>query len=103
VRADASSSPLRLLAYTNKILAAFVVPLSMDGHKNGSVIDPLSARELEILRMIATGLSNEEIAAILVVAVSTVKTHINSLYSKLGTHRRTQAVAIARELGVLVD
>jgi LuxR family maltose regulon positive regulatory protein len=63
----------------------------------------LSERELEILRLISQGHSNKEIADSLVIAVSTVKSHINSLYGKLGTHRRTQAVAIARDLGMLSD
>jgi LuxR family maltose regulon positive regulatory protein len=65
--------------------------------------EPLSERELDILRLIATGRSNQEIAEILVIALSTVKSHINNLYSKLGTNRRTEAIAIARELGLLPE
>jgi len=63
--------------------------------------EPLSERELEVLRFIAAGLSNGEIAAQLVVEVSTVKWHINNLYGKLDVHSRTQAVARARELNLL--
>ena len=58
-------------------------------------------RELEVLALIASGESNGEIASKLFVSVSTVKTHINNLYRKLGARSRTQAVARARELNLL--
>jgi ATP/maltotriose-dependent transcriptional regulator MalT len=63
--------------------------------------EPLSERELEALALIAAGNSNQEIAAKLFVSMGTVKTHINRLYRKLGVRSRTQAVARAREMGVL--
>lgn len=63
--------------------------------------EPLTERELEVLRLIATGQSNAEIARSLVIAVSTVKTHTNSIFSKLGVANRTQAVARARDLQLL--
>ena len=63
--------------------------------------EPLSERELEVLRRVAAGYSNQEIAQDLVVAVSTVKKHIGNIYGKLGVQSRTQAVARARELGFL--
>lgn len=66
-----------------------------------SVLDPLSERELEVLRLVADGLTNAEIAAQLVIAHSTAKTHINRIYSKLGVSTRTQAVARARQLQIL--
>jgi LuxR family maltose regulon positive regulatory protein len=66
-----------------------------------SLVEPLSDRELEVLRLIAAGLSNREIADRLVVAVSTVKTHINNIYRKLDVSKRTQAVARAQELDLL--
>lgn len=65
------------------------------------LIEPLSERELEVLRRVAAGYSNNEIAQELVVAVSTVKKHINNIYSKLEVGSRTQAIARARELGLL--
>ncbi|MHB8625805.1 MAG: LuxR C-terminal-related transcriptional regulator [Aggregatilineales bacterium] len=63
--------------------------------------EPLSSRELEIMRLIADGFSNSEIANQLVLAMSTVKWHINQIFSKLAVTSRTQAVARARELGLL--
>jgi LuxR family maltose regulon positive regulatory protein len=64
-------------------------------------LDPLSARELEVLALLSDGLTNQEIAARLYLAVSTVKVHTRNLYSKLDVHSRTQAVARAHELGLL--
>jgi LuxR family transcriptional regulator, maltose regulon positive regulatory protein len=63
--------------------------------------EPLSERELEVLRLIASGMSNRQISSELFVSVGTVKTHINNLYRKLDTHSRTQALARARELRLL--
>jgi LuxR family transcriptional regulator, maltose regulon positive regulatory protein len=63
--------------------------------------EPLSERELEVLALIAAGESNEQIAAKLFVSLSTVKTHINHLYRKLGARSRTQAIARARELDLI--
>ncbi|MBN2392211.1 MAG: response regulator transcription factor [Anaerolineae bacterium] len=65
------------------------------------LIEPLSDRELEILRLIETGMTNREIAAKLYIAISTVKTHINNLYGKLSVSNRVQAIARARELRLL--
>jgi LuxR family maltose regulon positive regulatory protein len=65
------------------------------------LLDPLSERELEVLHLIAGGDSNYEIAGQLVVAVSTVKRHVSNIFSKLDATNRTQAVARAREFGML--
>jgi LuxR family maltose regulon positive regulatory protein len=92
---------LRLLAYIENLLATFPQPASPKKLKFNNIPEPLSERELDILRLIATGSSNKEIAENLIIAVSTVKTHINNIYGKLGTSRRTQAIAIAREKGLL--
>ena len=61
----------------------------------------ITARELEILGLIATGLSNREIADRLFVSENTVKTHSSRLFDKLGAKRRTQAVQIGKEFGLL--
>ena len=66
-----------------------------------SLIEPLSARELEVLKLIAAGCSNQEIAAELVISIATVKRHISNIYGKLGATSRTQAVLLGRELRLL--
>ncbi len=63
--------------------------------------DPLHKRELEVLGLVADGLSNDAIATKLFIAVSTVKRHVSNIYMKLDVHSRTQAVARARELRLL--
>jgi LuxR family maltose regulon positive regulatory protein len=65
------------------------------------LVEPLSERELEVLQLIAEGLTNPEIAARLYLALNTIKAHTRNIYGKLGVHNRTQAVVQARELGLL--
>lgn len=80
--------------YVSTLLDAFrVSPAS-----TSTLVESLSDRELEILRLIATGLSNQMIADTLVVSVNTVKTHVKRLYGKLSVNNRLQAVERAREL-----
>ena len=87
--------------YVAKLLAAFGEEVQVTPSAMKSLIEPLSERELEVLRLIVAGLSNPEIARELVIAVSTVKSHVNHIYGKLGVESRTRAVARARELGLL--
>jgi LuxR family maltose regulon positive regulatory protein len=93
----------KLIEYTDKLLSAFpsIAAVTQSEIRNRQSEMALSERELEVLRMIAAGDSNQEIATKLVVAPSTVKTHINNLYNKLGVNSRTQAVARAHELKLL--
>ena len=86
-------------AFLGTLLAAFGGQ-EQRPHRTG-LIEPLTERELEVLRLLAAGRSNAEMAAELFVEQSTVKTHLIHLYSKLGVHSRTQAVARARALGLL--
>jgi DNA-binding CsgD family transcriptional regulator len=65
------------------------------------LVEPLSSREIEVLRLIDQGLSNMEIANHLTLAQSTVKTHINNIYSKLEVQTRVQAIKRGHELGLL--
>jgi len=64
------------------------------------LVEPLSMREVEVLKLIEAGCSNQEIATRLVISIATVKRHISNLYVKLGAQSRTQAVSISRELGL---
>lgn len=68
---------------------------------NAGLVEPLTAREIEVLRLIAAGQSNAQIAQTLVIALSTVKTHTNTIYGKLAVTSRTQAIARAHELNLL--
>ncbi len=65
------------------------------------LIEPLSERELELLALIGEGYSNRQVAEALVITVGTVKKHLNNIFGKLEAKNRTQAVARARELGLL--
>jgi LuxR family maltose regulon positive regulatory protein len=89
-----------LFGYVEKLLAEFSQPTQLQKSKT-ELIDPLSDRELEVLRLIAQGLSNQEITQKLVVALSTVKGHNLRIFAKLQAKSRTEAVARARELGLL--
>jgi ATP/maltotriose-dependent transcriptional regulator MalT len=66
-----------------------------------TLIDPLTERELEVLHLLAQGLTNRQIADRLTVVIGTVKAHNNSIYSKLGVSNRVQALTRARELGLI--
>ena len=90
-----------LLAFTDKLLAAFSQPAPIESPKLGTLSENLSERELEVLRLIAAGYSNLEIAEQLVIAQSTVKWYINNLYGKLGARSRTHALALAKELELI--
>ena len=86
--------------YLRKLLAA----LDQDASHiapDAELPEPLSEREMEVLALLAAGKSNRQIAKELFVALSTVKTHIKNIYTKLDAHNRTQAVSRARELGLL--
>jgi LuxR family maltose regulon positive regulatory protein len=71
---------------------------SRDGHRAQELLEPLSVRETVVLRYLPTLLSNQEIAGELFVSVNTVKTHLKSIYRKLGVSDRREAVKCAREL-----
>jgi LuxR family maltose regulon positive regulatory protein len=72
-----------------------------EGRSIGGLIEPLTDRELEVLRLIAAGKRNREIAQELVVTLETVKKHVTHIFDKLGAGNRTEAVAHAQELGLI--
>jgi LuxR family maltose regulon positive regulatory protein len=94
--------------YSRRLLAAFVSPYTSTEPPAGRapesdrpMVDPLTAREREVLELIAEGLSNREIAARLFIATSTVKGYVHSLLRKLEADSRTKAISRARELHLL--
>ena len=74
-------------------------PFSLNEHRLAQL--GITKRELEILELIATGLSNREIAEKLFVSENTVKTHSSRLFDKLSAKRRTQAVQLGKEMGLI--
>jgi LuxR family maltose regulon positive regulatory protein len=76
-------------------------PVRHGGVVVAGLVEPLSPRELEVLRLLATGATNRAVAKELVVTLDTVKRHVSHLFGKLEVANRTQAVARARELGLL--
>ncbi|HEV3498451.1 MAG TPA: LuxR C-terminal-related transcriptional regulator, partial [Actinomycetes bacterium] len=77
------------------------LPVRRGGVVVAGLVEPLSARELEVLRLLAAGAPNRAIAEQLVVSLDTVKRHVSNLFAKLQVANRTQAVTRARELGLL--
>ena len=89
--------------YVHKLLAAFEMQdqIHPSNFSPQPLLDPLTPRELEVLRLIAQGLSNNEIGKRLFLALDTVKGHNRRIFDKLQVQRRTEAVARAHELGLL--
>ena len=91
-------------AYTRRLLSVFndesIPPVSTPAQAT-KLVEPLTARENEILRLIAVGMRNQEIADQLFISLATVKRHIANTYGKLGASHRTEAVARANELNLL--
>jgi LuxR family maltose regulon positive regulatory protein len=86
------------LSYAKKILFVFKAGTPP---KIEDLLDPISDRELEVLHLIAAGLSNREIAEKLFISLNTVKTHTKNINSKLDVNSRIKAVARAKELGLI--
>lgn len=86
--------------FVKKLLAEFNIDQALESEKERTP-EILSERELEVLRYIASGLSNKKIMAKLYISMSTVKTHLRNIYSKLDAHSRTEAIAKANQLNLL--
>jgi len=109
----AQNDPIR--AYAERLLSAFPYQQHRETaatadappvlhsalERSNALIEPLSAREREVLRLLAAGQDNPQIARALVVATSTVKSHVNHIFGKLGVQTRVEAVLRAQELNLL--
>jgi DNA-binding NarL/FixJ family response regulator len=104
VRVIAAGEALLAPAVTRRLISEFsrIRPRKVTPAASLAALDGLTPRETEVLRLIAEGLSNPEIAARLVVTDETVKTHVSRVLSKLGLRDRTQAVVTAYESGLVV-
>jgi LuxR family maltose regulon positive regulatory protein len=89
------------LAYASELLSAMRRTSAATEALAQPLIEPLTGRELEVLRLIEAGCSNQEIASRLVISIATLKRHITNLYAKLGVSSRTQALSAARELKLI--
>jgi LuxR family maltose regulon positive regulatory protein len=93
--------------YVRRLLAAFPTTkpektdLPTSPADQSELVEPLSEREIEVLQLIAGGLTNREIAARLYLSLNTVKVHTRNIYGKLGVNNRTQAIRRGRALGIL--
>jgi LuxR family maltose regulon positive regulatory protein len=87
-------------AFIETILAALDLPVEMSPPA-GALIEPLTERELEVLRLLPTELTTPEIAERLVISYHTVRTHLKHIYGKLDAHSRHEAVTRAKTLDLL--
>ncbi len=99
----ASSPSASQRAYAQQILAAWGPgePVDTPGHDQSGLIEPLTPRELDVLGLLAQGLTNRQIAEKLVLSEGTVKFYLHAVLEKLGVHSRTQAIVAARQHGLV--
>jgi LuxR family transcriptional regulator, maltose regulon positive regulatory protein len=94
-----------LSGYADKLLAAFTQPVAAPKsaiiHQKSDMIEPLSERELEVLKLLRSELTGPEIAGQLIISLHTLRTHTNNIYKKLGVNNRRAAVRRAEELDLL--
>ena len=101
VRVVATGEALLAPSITRRLIERFGRDGARDGGVAASSLDALTEREREVLRLVARGLSNAEIADALAIGEPTVKTHVSHVLAKLGLRNRVQAVAFAYERGVV--
>jgi DNA-binding NarL/FixJ family response regulator len=102
VRVVAAGDALLAPAVTRRLISEFTRLRPREDDRPPPMMDTLTARETQVLRLVAEGLSNPEIAQRLVVTEETVKTHVSRVLTKLGLRDRTQAVVAAYESGLVV-
>ena len=101
IRAVSSGDAVVAPSTTRRLIDRFVQHIPDEDAPNDSALDTLTAREGEVLKLVARGLSNGEIAGRLYVSEATVKTHVGRILSKLGLRDRVQAVVFAYETGLI--
>jgi len=101
IRAVASGAAVVAPTITRRLIERFIGDAPADNRPTISVLDVLTAREREVLSLIARGLSNTEIAGRLFLSEGTVKTHVSRVLAKLGLRDRIQAVILAYEVGLI--
>ena len=102
VRVIAAGEALLAPAVTRRLISEFARLRPVSGTPSAAALSALTPRETEVLRLVAEGMSNPEIARRLVVTEETVKTHVSRILAKLGLRDRTQAVVAAYETGLVV-
>ena len=102
VRVIAAGEALLAPAVTRRLISEFTRMRPVSGTLPSAVLGTLTPRETEVLRLVAEGMSNPEVARRLVVTEETVKTHVSHILAKLGLRDRTQAVVAAYESGLVV-
>jgi DNA-binding NarL/FixJ family response regulator len=102
VRVIAAGEALLAPSVTRRLISEFALMRPKADAHSAAVLAALTPRETQVLRLVAEGLSNQEISARLVVTEETVKTHVSRVLSKLGLRDRTQAVVTAYESGLVV-
>ena len=102
VRVIAAGEALLAPAVTRRLISEFTRMRPVSGTLPSAVLGTLTPRETEVLRLVAEGMSNPEVARRLVVTEETVKTHVSRILAKLGLRDRTQAVVAAYESGLVI-
>ena len=104
-RLKAGKSSPSLVGYIDQLLGSAPAPAgtpqALETGAHPPLPEPLTERELEVLRLLASSMTSSEIAGVLFVAPSTVRTHIKSIYGKLAANRRLEAIQKAKVLGLL--
>lgn len=100
IRAVARGESILEPSVTAKVIAEFA-RLANQASRPQALLNPLSEREIEVLRLVAKGATNREIAATLYIAEGTVRNHLTTILSKLEVSDRTQAAVKAKDLGVV--
>lgn len=103
VRAVANGDALLSPSATRSLITRMLQPTEADPepYANPELIDALTIREREVLRLVTKGLSNQEIADELVISIHTTKTHVGNIMTKLGAHDRAQLVIVGYESGLV--